>query len=132
MKKRINGKIIIIFLALLQTFFLSQALCADTPNDQRGIGIQVKDTETGMVHDVTLYRKMHAVIIGIDKYINLPLDKQLRYAVNDAKGVEKVLREKYSFDSFYTLYNEKATKSEILKILEGELSKIEEEDAVFV
>lgn len=134
MKKRINGKIIIIFLAILQSISLSQGLCAGIPNDQRGIGIKAKDTETGKVHDVTLYRKMHAVIIGIDKYQYLPLDKQLSYAVNDAKGVEKVLREKYRFDNdnIYTLYNERATKFEILKILVGELSKIDEEDAVFV
>ena len=132
MKNRINGKIIIIFLAILQSLSLSQALCADISNNQRGIGIKAKDTETGIVHDVTLYRKMHAVIIGIDKYQNLPLDKQLSYAVKDAKGVEEVLREKYRFDSFYTLYNEKATKSEIVKILQGELSQIDDQDAVFV
>lgn len=134
MKKRINGKIIIIFLAIFQFIFLSNSLCADIPNNQRGIGIKAKVTEKGKVHDVTLYRKMHAVIIGIDKYQNLPLDKQLSYAVNDAKGVEKVLRDKYRFDNdnIYTLYNEKATKFEILKILVGELSKIDEEDAVFI
>ena len=121
-----------IFLAILQSLSLSQALCADISNNQRGIGIKAKDAETGIVHNVPLYRKMYAVIIGIDKYENLPLDKQLSYAVKDAKGVENVLREKYRFDSFDTLYNEKATKSEITKILQGKLSKIDEEDAVFV
>ena len=75
---------------------------------------------------------MHAVIIGIDKYPNISSDRQLDYAVKDAQGVEKVLRDQYSFDNIYTLYNEKATRNGIMAVLQGTLSNVHEDDAVFI
>ncbi len=105
---------------------------ADTSADLRGIGITARDNVTGTNREVKLYRQMHAVIIGIDKYPNLSLDQQLSYAVKDAKGIEDVLREQYSFDNIYTLYNEQATKNGIMELLQGKLSNAHNDDAVFI
>jgi hypothetical protein len=80
----------------------------------------------------SLYTKTWAVIIGIDRYALLPHDMQLRYAVNDAQGVEQVLRKKFRFDVVVTLYDEAATREGILKVLQGDLGRTGKDDAVFV
>ncbi len=115
-------------LIVLAVFYPVTASAADL----RGIAITARDNVTGTNREVKLYRQMHAVIIGIDKYQNLSPDQQLSYAVKDAKGIEDVLREQYSFDNIYTLYNEQATKSGIMAVLQGKLSNIHEDDAVFI
>jgi len=84
-------------LIVLSLFYPATAAAADL----RGIAITARDNMIGANREVKLYRQMHAVIIGIDKYPNLSSDQQLAYAVKDAKGVEKVLREQYSFDNIY-------------------------------
>src|SRR5437773_375826 len=45
-----------------------------------------------------LYAASHALIIGIDKYPNLPAQNQLSYAVRDATGLKAVLIKNYGFD----------------------------------
>lgn len=98
----------------------------------RGIGVVAVDRTSGQQKEVKLYGKAYAVIIGIDQYKNLSFDRQLSYAVRDAKGVEAVLRENYKFDDIITIYNRDATKDNILKILSGDLSKLNEDDSLFV
>ncbi len=78
-----------------------------------------------------LYRKTWAIIIGIDNYRDAAIDP-LKFAVNDAKGVEKLLRETFEFDRFITLYNERATKDSIIAALADSLRATEHDDAVFV
>ncbi len=127
---RINTLSILIgFLVVVFSFPNARA---DKPADLRGIAITARDNVTGTNKEVKLYRQMHAVIIGIDKYQNLAPDQQLSYAVKDAKGIERVLQEQYSFDNIYTLYNDKATKNGIMAILQGNLSNIHEDDAVLI
>ena len=75
---------------------------------------------------------MYAVVIGIDQYKNPPFDKQLSYAVQDAKGVAEILKKNFKFDKIITLYNREATKANIMKVLSGDLSKISEKDSVFI
>jgi hypothetical protein len=81
--------------------------------------------------DMLLYRKTWAVIIGIDKYRD-PNVGDLDFAVRDATGVEKMLREKFKFDHFITLYNEDATNKRIIAALSDSLQKADSEDGVFV
>ena len=85
---------------------------------QRGISV-VASRDKGGLQNIPLYDSTAALIIGIDHYPNLPADGQLKYAVKDAKGVEKVLREVYRFDTITTLYNEAATRESILRALYG-------------
>ncbi|MDP2805244.1 MAG: caspase family protein, partial [Gallionellaceae bacterium] len=118
-------------LALLAALLLSPvtAQAADT----RALKIIATDSATKQTGEVGLYNKSYAVIIGIDQYANLPADKQLTYAVKDAKGVADVLKRQYKFDKIITLYNKDATRKSITKLLEVELPKqLGEQDALFI
>lgn len=98
----------------------------------RGIRVVAYDKASGKNKEVRLYNKSYAVVIGIDQYKNLPFDKQLSYAVRDANGVAEILKKNFKFDKIITLYNREATKANIMKVLSGDLSKISEQDSVFV
>jgi len=99
----------------------------------RGLQVVAKDKASGQSGIVKLYNKSYAVIIGIDAYKNLPHDRQLRYAVRDAKAMEDLLRSRYSFDKIITLYNEEATRENILRVFMDDLPvEMSEEDALLV
>jgi len=96
---------------------------------QRGIG--VRNSLSFQLSGHQIYDQMIAVIIGIDRYQNLGVDEQLNYAVHDARGVAALLKDKYSFNTI-TLYNENATRSQIMKILQGDLAETGSNDAVLI
>jgi peptidoglycan/xylan/chitin deacetylase (PgdA/CDA1 family)/tetratricopeptide (TPR) repeat protein len=80
-----------------------------------------------------LYRESWAVIIGINDYQNWP---KLRYAVNDANGIEEILVNRFGFqrDHIRKLVNGDATRQRIMQVLGDELSdsrKVQREDRVF-
>ena len=101
--------------------------------ETRGLTVVAKDQATGQQGEVKLYNKSYAVIIGIDKYANLPPDRQLSYAVRDAQGIEQVLRKQFKFDKVVTLYNEQATRNRIVRLLTSELPKeMGSEDSLFI
>lgn len=71
-----------------------------------------------------------ALIIGIDSYTG---DwKPLRNAVNDAKSVAEQLSNRYEFQSVRTLYNEQATRSNILKEYEWLMANVRENDNLLI
>jgi len=71
-----------------------------------------------------------ALIIGIDSYTG---DwKPLRNAVNDAKAVAEQLSNRYEFQSVRTLYNEQATRSNILKEYEWLMANVRENDNLLI
>ncbi|TCS43019.1 polysaccharide deacetylase family protein [Reinekea marinisedimentorum] len=81
-----------------------------------------------------LYGNSWALVIGINKYRYWP---QLSYAVNDAKGVEDILRQQYGFEDnhIFTLYDEDANRENITEHLANILSdpnKVKPNDRVFV
>lgn len=101
--------------------------------ETRGLTVVAKDTATSRTGEVKLYNKSYAVIIGIDRYPNLPQDRQLSYAVRDAQGVEQVLKRQYRFDKVFTLYDQQATKERIQELLTEELpGQMGEDDALFI
>lgn len=101
--------------------------------EPRGLSVVTKDPATNRVGELQLYNKSYAVIIGIDKYVNLPPDRQLSYAVNDAKGIESVLKSKYRFDKIITLYNEQATKDNIIGLFTEKLpTEMGKDDSLFI
>jgi peptidoglycan/xylan/chitin deacetylase (PgdA/CDA1 family)/tetratricopeptide (TPR) repeat protein len=80
-----------------------------------------------------LYRDSWAVIIGINDYQKWP---KLRYAVNDANGMEDILVSRFGFqrDHIRKLINGEATRQRIMEVLGDELSdsrKVQREDRVF-
>ncbi|MBN1183676.1 MAG: caspase family protein [Bacteroidales bacterium] len=76
------------------------------------------------------FGKFYALIIGIDKYSGnwVPLSN----AVNDAKTIEAMLKEKYQFDKFISLYNEQASRMGIMNAFEGLLQEVNPEDNLFI
>jgi uncharacterized caspase-like protein len=102
-------------------------------SETRGLAVVAKDPATNQSGEVRLYNKSYAVIIGIDKYQNLPADRQLKNAVGDAKGVQEVLTKNYQFDRIFTLYDQQATKDRILELLTEELPQgMSDQDSVFI
>ena len=115
---------------ILFLLFMSMASFAA---ETRGLSVVGKDPASGKQAEVRLYDKSYAVIIGIDRYQNLPADRQLRNAVKDAKGVEEVLRKNYQFDKIITIHNEQATKDRIMEVLTEELpAQMGKDDALFL
>ncbi len=79
-----------------------------------------------------LYNKTYAIFIGIDRYEDAEIPR-LKNAVNDARGIKKVLEQRYRFDEYKELYDEKATQKSIMEYFQDELAdKVGEDDAVFV
>jgi peptidoglycan/xylan/chitin deacetylase (PgdA/CDA1 family)/tetratricopeptide (TPR) repeat protein len=81
----------------------------------------------------SFYRDSWAVIIGINDYEHWP---KLRYAVNDANGIEEVLTGKFGFkkENIRKLLNGDATRQRIMQVLGDELTdsnKVQREDRVF-
>ena len=126
MTKRLPFIVLALFIS---SFLLSSA---HATSEYRGVGVFEKDSGSGKAGRIHLYDKMTAVIIGIDRYQNLGASKQLSLAVKDAKGVEKVLRDNYTFDRIITLYNEQATRENIIKTLQGDLSSLGVDDGVLI
>ncbi len=121
----------IFFVTLLSIYLATAGLlfAAET----RGLRVTAKDTTSGEKKEVKIYNKSYAVIIGIDQYANLPADRQLTYAVRDAKGVEGALRKNFKFDKIIHLYNREATRERILDLLTEELPReMTEEDSLFI
>lgn len=72
----------------------------------------------------------YALIIGVDKYNGTWA--QLKNAVRDAQSIEEILKAKYKFDKFMTLYDVQATRTSILEKLEWLVANVKEKDNVFI
>lgn len=72
----------------------------------------------------------YALIIGIDNYKNeWP---ELKNAVHDAEAISKLLSTNYIFNDITTLYNEQATRNNIIRAFETLIAKANSNDNVFV
>jgi hypothetical protein len=72
----------------------------------------------------------YGLIIGIDQYSGeWP---RLKNAVNDAKSVAELLSSKYTFKYIKTLYDQDATRDNIMKEFEFLLQKVKENDNVMI
>ncbi|MBI4774952.1 MAG: SUMF1/EgtB/PvdO family nonheme iron enzyme [Deltaproteobacteria bacterium] len=131
--KSMLDKWVLGFVSVIVLFLLCGGQGLGSQN-ARGIGVVLK-TGSGAeakVESIPLYDRMTAVIIGIDEYGNLGREYHLKYAVRDAKGVAETLRKYYPFEEIIELYNGQATRANILKILQGDLSSSGSDDAVLI
>jgi uncharacterized caspase-like protein len=78
-----------------------------------------------------LYKKTHALIIGIDNYPEDSGCNPLEYAARDAQGIATTLQERYDFDEVTTLLNEEASLQGILAAFDS-LQSLGEDDAFFL
>lgn len=72
----------------------------------------------------------YALIIGIDNYTGLWTP--LKNAVSDAKAVNLILRGKYKFDHIKELYNEQATRQNIIRELEWLVENVQPTDNLLI
>jgi len=96
----------------------------------RGGGDPLKGLNVAKTAQDLTIGNYYALLIGIDKYQGEW--NQLSNAVNDAKAIEELLRSKYRFDKFSTLYDENATRSVIIKQMEWMVENVKEDDNVFI
>lgn len=82
------------------------------------------------LEDLITVGNYYALIIGIDNYKGSWT--KLRNAVNDAKAVEKLISTEYQFDKIISMYNEDATRSNIITQLEWLTTNIKKEDNVLI
>ena len=72
----------------------------------------------------------YALIIGIDNYKGQW--SPLRNAVSDAKAISQTLKNKYKFDYLKELYNEQATRVNIIKELEWLVQNVKPSDNLLI
>ncbi|MBI2968588.1 MAG: caspase family protein [Bacteroidetes bacterium] len=96
----------------------------------RSSGDPLKGLNVSASKETPVPGRYFVLIIGINNYKGIWLP--LKNAVNDAKGVEKLLRENYRFDQVRTLYDEKATRQNIMKEFEYLVLNAGENDNVFI
>ena len=95
----------------------------------RGSGDPLKGLNVSKSKEMII-GKYYALIIGINKYKGTWTP--LQNAVNDAKAIEALLKVKYKFDDFQTLYDEQATRTNIINKLEWLTANVKEQDNVFI
>ncbi len=100
---------------------------ADVENQYRGVGDPLKGLN---VAKNLSFGDYYALIIGIDDYRGeWP---SLKNAVNDAKTIEKILRTNYKFEHFITLYNESATRDNIIQKFEWLVENVKPNDNLLI
>jgi hypothetical protein len=72
----------------------------------------------------------YALIVGIDDYHGVW--EKLKNAVRDAKAVEALLRDSFQFDKVFTLYNDQATRDNILDKFDEFANTLTREDNLVV
>jgi len=74
--------------------------------------------------------KYFALVVGIDQYSGkwMPLQN----AVNDARAVAGILDSLYQFNEIITLYDQQATREQIIQQLEWLVNNVKEEDNVLI
>lgn len=96
----------------------------------RGHGDPLKGLNVSKTLDDLKVGDYYALIIGIDKYSGSW--RALNNAVNDAKAVENILKSKYKFNHFKTLYDEQANRTNIIASLEWLVENVKPDDNVFI
>lgn len=95
----------------------------------RGGGDPLKGLNVQKAMDIPI-GNYYALIVGIDKYTGAW--NELSNAVNDAKAVEATLKSKYKFEHFRALYDEKASRENIINEFEWLMQNVKENDNVLV
>lgn len=108
--------IIFILLILLALFIFINA--------DKGIDVVIKNLDKN-----ARAGRQYFLFIAIDKYQKWPA---LQKPVGDAKELKKIMTDRYFTDEVIELYNEKATKAEILKQMVELSGKTDINDSLFI
>jgi uncharacterized repeat protein (TIGR01451 family) len=115
---------------LNQSVQVEQVQQAQDFNLMRGSNDPLKGLKAAKAIQEVSIGKYFALIIGIDNYTGEW--KPLKNAVNDAKAIEKQLNTTYEFQSIRTLYNDQATRTNILKEYEWLMANVKENDNLLI
>lgn len=96
----------------------------------RGVGDPLKGLNVSGDRAEMQIGNYYALIIGIDDYWGA--FEPLNNAVADAESIERMLKSKYKFDNFITLYNRQANRGNILNAFEELSNTVKETDNVFI
>jgi len=96
----------------------------------RGVGDPLKGLNVSGERAEMQIGNYYALIIGIDDYWE-PFEP-LNNAVADAESIERLLKSKYKFDNFITIYNRQASRGNILNAFEELSNTVKETDNVFI
>ncbi len=96
----------------------------------RGSGDPLKGLNVSKTTTQPIMGKYYALIIGMDNYKGdwNPLNN----AVRDAQATEQLLKSKYKFDNVTTLYDEQATRENIINAMLSLVKNATENDNVFI
>lgn len=110
--------------------FLLCLLCASLAHAQDKTLIEAPDAQL----KGKAYTAVHALLIGVNSYANLPRGLQLSHAVDDVNGLKKVLTHDYGFADVTVLTDKQATLSAIRSALSAyaDNTKIKPDDLVLV
>ena len=117
-------KNIVIYALIISFVFLAFSVVT-VAEEQDGGAVLVSPTGHEIIGNQWL------IVIGIDSYANLP---RLNTSVNDAKAMKDILLERYYFDEYHVieLYNEEATRRNILGKLRYLTRRVGPEDSVII
>jgi hypothetical protein len=110
-----------IFFFSLAVFFI---LCSHVYSEERGLNIIADE-----ISQNTEIGKQYFLIIGIDSYEQwIPLNNP----VNDAKEIRNIILRRYYADEVIEIYNEDATKANIIKTFQNLQEKLEIHDSLMI
>ena len=95
----------------------------------RGSGDPLKGLNVEKSKDMVI-GNYYALIIGVNKYHGTWTP--LQNAVADAKAIEAMLKSKYKFDDFKTMYDEQASRVAIIEAFDNLAKNAKPEDNVFI
>lgn len=96
----------------------------------RGSGDPLKGLNVSKSKSSFAAGKFYALIIGVDNYKGTW--QPLNNAVRDAQAVELLLKSKYKFDQFKTMYDEQATRTNIINAFVWLVENVSENDNVVI
>lgn len=117
-------------IALNQAVQAEQVQQAQDYSLMRGSNDPLKGLKAAKAIQEVSVGRYFALIIGIDNYSGEW--KPLKNAVNDAKAVTEKLTNSYEFQSIRTLFNEQATRTNILKEYEWLMANVRENDNLLI
>jgi WD40 repeat protein len=100
------------------------------PEDKQYRGDMLKGLGVAYSGNDLKFGDYYALIIGIDNYKGQW--NPLKNAVSDAKAICQILKSKYKFDYFKELYNEQATRVNIIKELELLVQNVKPSDNLLI
>jgi uncharacterized caspase-like protein len=100
------------------------------PKKTRGSADPLSGLNVALEEQEMIIGDYYALIIGIDSYSGAW--QPLNNAVRDAQTIKKTLEENYKVDFFKTLYNEEASRENIIKAFEWLIKSAQDNDNVLI